>query len=96
MEDAKRIAVAGYRQVLEDGRDVCDSESNAEYGDRREELSGMYASEMIGKDGKPVLSRARLATDQANALRAAGMAGVQVTAPGAGKTLGIRRYTCPN
>jgi hypothetical protein len=30
MEDSKRIAVAGYCQVFEDGRDVCDSESDAE------------------------------------------------------------------
>jgi hypothetical protein len=29
--NAKRIAVAGYRQVLEDGPDKCDSESDAEY-----------------------------------------------------------------
>jgi hypothetical protein len=41
MEDAKRIAVAGYRQVLKDGKDVCNSESGAEYSDHGEELSGM-------------------------------------------------------
>jgi hypothetical protein len=44
MEDAKRIAVAGHRQVLEDGRDVCDSESDAEYSDHGEKRpdSAMY------------------------------------------------------
>jgi hypothetical protein len=31
MEGAKRIAVAGYRQVLEDGPDMCDSEREAEH-----------------------------------------------------------------
>jgi hypothetical protein len=36
MEDAKRIAAADYRHVLEDGRDVCDSESDAEYSDHGE------------------------------------------------------------
>jgi hypothetical protein len=41
MEDAKRIAVAGYRRVLEDGRDVCNSEGDAEYSDHGEELEGM-------------------------------------------------------
>jgi hypothetical protein len=36
MEDAKRIEVAGYKQVLEDGPDVCSSESEAEDSDHRE------------------------------------------------------------
>jgi hypothetical protein len=31
MKDAKGIADAGYRQVPEDGPDVCDSESDVEY-----------------------------------------------------------------
>jgi hypothetical protein len=42
MEDAKRIAVACYRQVIEDGRDVCNSESDAESSDHSEVLEGMY------------------------------------------------------
>jgi hypothetical protein len=29
MTDAKRIAVAGYEQVLEDGQEFCSSESEA-------------------------------------------------------------------
>jgi hypothetical protein len=33
MQDANRIAVAGYKQVLEDGPEFCSSESEAEYGD---------------------------------------------------------------
>jgi hypothetical protein len=33
MEDAKRIAVGSYRQVLEDGLDVRDSESDAQLSD---------------------------------------------------------------
>jgi hypothetical protein len=36
MEDAKRIAVAGYKQVLEDGPDVCDDVPAAEYSDHGE------------------------------------------------------------
>jgi hypothetical protein len=78
MEDAKRIAVAGYRQVLEDGKDVCNSESHLEYSDHGEELSGMYASDMIGPGGKPNLAGARLTTEQANALRAAAKMKAQV------------------
>jgi hypothetical protein len=72
MEDAKRIAVAGYRQVLEDGRNLCDSESDAEYSDHGEVLEGMYT------DGA-TLSSACFTTEQANALRAAGRAGAPVT-----------------
>jgi hypothetical protein len=72
MDDAKRIAVAGYRQVLEDGRDVCSSESDAEYTDHGEVLEGMYT------DGA-TLASARLTMEQPNALRAKGRAGGPVT-----------------
>jgi hypothetical protein len=72
MEDAKRIAVAGYRQVLEDGPDKCDSESDAEYSDHGE--TWQY-SEMLGLDGKPKGGRPQcLTTAHANALRAAAKA----------------------
>jgi hypothetical protein len=62
MEDAKRIAVAGYRQVLEDGPDVSNDEPDAEYGDHGEELEGMYTK-------SATLASARISTMQANALR---------------------------
>jgi hypothetical protein len=39
MEDAKRIVVTGYRQVPEDGKDGCDSESDAERNDHGEQWS---------------------------------------------------------
>jgi hypothetical protein len=45
MEDTKRIAVAGDCQVLVDGPDVCDSESEAEYSDHGKVLEGMYRAE---------------------------------------------------
>jgi hypothetical protein len=69
---ANRIAVAGYRQVLEDGPDVCKSESDS----NRSDYGGMWADSeiyrpgMIGPTGKPVLARARMTNEQANALRA--------------------------
>jgi hypothetical protein len=76
MEDAKRIAVAGYRQVLEDGKDVCNSESDAEYSDHGEDWkpSEMYTPEMIAPDSIPNLASARPTTRQANALRPAARA----------------------
>jgi hypothetical protein len=73
--DARRIAVAGCKQVLEDGPDFCSSENEAEYSDHGEELTGMYTSELVGAEGKPNLARARLTKEQANALRAKGRAG---------------------
>jgi hypothetical protein len=60
MEDAKRIAVAGYCQVLEDGLDVCNSESDLEFSDHDEVLEGMYTSDMLDPEGKPILNRARM------------------------------------
>jgi hypothetical protein len=53
-----------------------------EYGDHGEELTDMYTAEMLGKDGKPVLGRAPLTTEQANALRTKGKAGCLATVSG--------------
>jgi hypothetical protein len=63
MEDAKRIAIGNHRQVLEDGPDVCDSESDNDYSENSDVLEGMYT------EGAS-LSSARLTTEQSNALRA--------------------------
>jgi hypothetical protein len=55
IQDAKRVAVSCHRQVLEDGPDVCDSESDSENSDHGEmsTYTDMYTSEMLGPDGKP-------------------------------------------
>jgi hypothetical protein len=55
MEGARRIAVASYRQVLEDGPDVCSSESDSENSDHGENWSfaDMYPPDMLDEDGKP-------------------------------------------
>jgi hypothetical protein len=86
MRDAKTVAVANYRQALEDGPDVCDSESESENSDHGEQWSnaGMYTQEMLGPDGQPLEGRSRLTTEQANALRAKGKSGGPdtVRAPG--------------
>jgi hypothetical protein len=54
MEDPKRIVVAGRRQVLEGGPDVCNSETDAEYSDHGEMWTDadMYTPDMIGPDSK--------------------------------------------
>jgi hypothetical protein len=36
MADARRMGVTGYRQVLEDGPDVCGSESDSDHSDHGE------------------------------------------------------------
>jgi hypothetical protein len=57
MQDAKRIAIGNYRQVLEDGPDTCDSESDNEYSDHGEKWpdSEMYTPDMMNEEGKPDL-----------------------------------------
>jgi hypothetical protein len=77
MEEARQIAVSGYRQVLEAGSDVCDSESDSENSDHGENWS--YADrctlDMFGPDRKPKtggpqqLSAAKVLASRAAALR---------------------------
>jgi hypothetical protein len=94
MEDAKWIAVAGYRQVLEDGRDVCDSESDAEYSDRGEVLADQGTPDMYNKKGELVPSGARLTTEQATALRARGREGGRATVSGKGEWTHAGKFEC--
>jgi hypothetical protein len=47
MHAAKQISIGGRRQVLEDGADACDSESDSENEDHGEVLSGMYTSQIL-------------------------------------------------
>jgi hypothetical protein len=56
MEDARRIAVASYRQVLEDGPDARDSESDSDHSDIGEMglPSEMYTHELVGSDGTQI------------------------------------------
>jgi hypothetical protein len=71
MHTAKEVSIGGWRQIREDGNDVCDSESDSENEDHGETLTGMYTAEIkIGEEGRPVNSRDRISGDQAHALRA--------------------------
>jgi hypothetical protein len=49
-EDVRQIAVSGYRQVQENGPDVCDSE-HSDHGENIT-LESMDTHELIGEDGK--------------------------------------------
>jgi hypothetical protein len=63
----------GYRLVLEDGPDVCDSEGPAEYSDHGDELTGMYTP------GYATPGQPRMTEEQMDRLRKRGMAGGQDT-----------------
>jgi hypothetical protein len=55
MDEAGRIDIrGGLSQVLEDGPDLCDSESDSENSDHGDAftLEDMYTADMIGPDGK--------------------------------------------
>jgi hypothetical protein len=55
MEEARLIAVGGYKRVLENGPDVPDQERDSEHSDHGQEIAvdNMSTPEMIGEDGKP-------------------------------------------
>jgi hypothetical protein len=86
--DARTIAVARYRCVLEDGADFCSSESEADNRERGDEnhVSDMYTLGMSDEEGKPVFYRTRTTEDQANRLQNRGRAGGSDTASGAGRS----------
>jgi hypothetical protein len=70
IEKGKVIGVAGYKQVLEDGPEEDSPESEQEeHGD---ELTGMYTSGMLDEKGTPVLARASMTVEQAEALHRQG------------------------
>jgi hypothetical protein len=54
MEDARHFAVEGYKQVLENDPDVCDSKSYPENSDHGEMWSyaDTYTPDMLGPDRK--------------------------------------------
>jgi hypothetical protein len=70
-----RVGSSG-RLVLEDGAEICSSESASEYSDHGEEFTKTYAS------GFQSLAEARMTEDQAHRLRNRGRAGGQATVSG--------------
>jgi hypothetical protein len=61
METPKRVAVAHFKQVSEDGPEFCSSVSESDHSDHSEELTGVYT------EGTS-LQTARMTSEQANAL----------------------------
>jgi hypothetical protein len=69
MHTVKEISIGGRRQVLEDGNDVCDSESDSENEDHGEVLTGCCKGILVDKDGNPLSAEHKLAQEQVAALR---------------------------
>jgi hypothetical protein len=62
MAEVRTIAVEGYRLVLEDGKDFCSSEREAEYSRHGDEfpIPEMYIPRILDEEGKPVPDRAHI------------------------------------
>jgi hypothetical protein len=72
MEEAKQVVVSWYKQVLENGPDVCNWESDSDHSDHGEEWadSNMYTKEMLGPDGKKIKGPQQLSPQEVTLLRA--------------------------
>jgi hypothetical protein len=69
MHTVNEISIGGRRQVLQDGNDVCDSESDSKNEEHGEELTGCYLGIPLDKDGNPLSAAYRLSSERAAALR---------------------------
>jgi hypothetical protein len=71
MNAAAQVSVGGRRQVLEDGADVCNSESDSENEDHGEESKGVYTPDVpLDSKVRPIDARHELSSAQADTLRA--------------------------
>jgi hypothetical protein len=70
MHTAAQISTGGRRQVLEDGPDVCNSESDSDNEDHGEKLTGMYIGVPLDSEGRPLDASYKLTSEQAAAQRA--------------------------
>jgi hypothetical protein len=83
METAKVVAVAGGKQALEHGPEISTPESKQE--EHGEVLEGMYTSDMLDENGKPILARAQTPMELAEMARKLGRAGGQAQVRRQGK-----------
>jgi hypothetical protein len=71
MHTAAQVSIGGRRQVLEDGPDVCNSESDSDNEDHGDKLTGMYTSAVpLDSNGHPMTSACKVTPEQAAAARA--------------------------
>jgi hypothetical protein len=70
MSVAAQVSIGSRPQVLEDGNDVCNSESDSDNDDHWTEIRDGYKGIPTNSHGDPTTSFHRMTTEQANALRA--------------------------
>jgi hypothetical protein len=70
MHSAEQVSIGGRKQVLEDGNDVCNSESDSDSEDHGSEIKDAYQGVPTDSHGGPLGASHRVSTEQANALRA--------------------------
>jgi hypothetical protein len=66
---------------LEDGADVCNSESDSDNEDHGDKLANMYKGIPTDSQGRPLTADHKLANDQANAIRAAASQASRLDSP---------------
>jgi hypothetical protein len=71
MHTAEQVSVGGRKQVLEDGSDVCNSESDSDTEDHGDRLTNAYVGIPTDSEGNPLSVEHKLANYHANAIRAA-------------------------
>jgi hypothetical protein len=81
MNMAEQVSVGGRKQVLEDGADVCNSESDSDHKDRGDELIGAYVGMELDSQGRPVNQDHKLTPEQASAQRARAAKATESTPP---------------
>jgi hypothetical protein len=69
MNMANEISIGGRGQVLEDGADLCNSESDSENEDPGDVLTGCYVGIPLDYQGSPLSADYKLSEQQAAALR---------------------------
>jgi hypothetical protein len=71
MNASDQVSVGSRVQVLEDGSDVCNSESDSDNEDHGSVLKDAYKDIQTNSNGDPTHSSHKMTTEQANAARAA-------------------------
>jgi hypothetical protein len=67
---AEQISIGGRIQVLEDGNDVCNSESDSDNDDHGSDVKDAHKDIPTDSHGDPLGSGHKVSTEQANAIRA--------------------------
>jgi hypothetical protein len=70
MHSAEQVSIGGKKQVLEDGNDVCNSETDSDTDDHGSEIKDAYQGIHTDSHGDPLGASHRVSTEQASGMRA--------------------------